>query len=355
MSFAKLLFDKSRAPFIFLLLIFLALTGFTAETTTEQKIDQLIQTYMKQHAIPGLALAVIMNGKLFILKGYGYGNVQTHKPVTTQTLFALGSISKVLTAFAVMKLVQEDKIHLDDSILTYIPDAPPSWQEVNISQLMSHSSGIPQYHGPHLPWQQLWETMAAKAMQFSPGTSVRYNNFAYIVLGRVIEKVSQQSLENYLQYSMFKPLNMMQTGFPVLLFPSGLASGYRSREGSILPNANQTPWLQMWGSGGIVSNIIDMAKWDMAITAEELLSPSSYRRMWMPVFLKNGQPAGHKDWAWSLGGWQVSYRHGKLVAFKNGAIRGYSSWMVRHIDDHLSIILLTNSNKVPLQRIAEQI
>ncbi|CEK11755.1 serine hydrolase domain-containing protein [Legionella hackeliae] len=346
---------KSTLILIFGFLFSQWLYGSAPTLTIGQQIDTIVANNMQQHGIPGLAIAVLKDGKPLLMKGYGYADVQQKQLVTLKTLFAIGSISKVLTAFALMSLVQEGKINLDDSVLKYIPKAPPQWQAVTIRQLLSHTSGIPQHQGPHLPWGQIWTMMANKPMEFTPGTAVKYNNFGYIVLGRVIENVSQQSLDIYLNQTIFTPLIMRNTGFPANLFPPGLATGYRVNAGEVpMPNPNKKPWLQMWSSGGIVSTISDMAKWDRAMSAGKILSVSSYRQMWSPVFLKNGQPAGHKNWAWSLG-WQVSYTSDELVAAKNGAIRGYSSWIVRHIDNHLSIIILTNTNKVPLKRIARQI
>lgn len=319
----------------------------------EQNVDQLVAADMQQYHIPGLALAVLYKGEPVLIKGYGYADLQG-RPVKTETLFGIGSVSKSITAFAVMILVQQGKINLDASLLKYLPDAPKQWQSVTIRQLLSHTSGIPQHQGPHLPWLRIWQKLANKPMQFSPGTDFKYNNFGYIVLSRVIEKVSQRSLSDFLAENLFTPLNMQQTGFPDTLRPPGLAAGYRVINNKVVPNPNRTPWSQMWGSGGIVSCISDMAKWDAAMTKGKLLQSASYREMWGPVFLQDGQPSGRKGWSWALG-WQVSYFGNKLVAQKNGAIRGYGSWMVRHIDEQISIIILVNTNHVPLRRIANKI
>ncbi|KTD64916.1 beta-lactamase [Legionella santicrucis] len=346
---------KKSLVFLLCLTIFFPFT-FTNATpeATKQKIDQVVTAFMQNNHVPGLSLAVLKDGKPFLIKGYGYANIATKSLVDTQTLFGIGSVSKVITAFALMTLVQEGKINLNDSILDYVPKAPQQWRNVTIRQLLSHSSGIPQHHGPHLPWIKVWSDLAKKNMQFQPGTAIAYNNFGFAVLGRAIENVSHQSLIDYLSQTIFIPLGMNHTGLPDSLFPPNLATGYQVKEGRITPNPNQKPWQQMGGSGGIVSNISDMSKWDNAMSAGKILTPSTYRQMWAPVFLKNGEPAGNQNWAWSLG-WQVSSINGKHLAFKNGAIRGYSSWIERHLDDHVSIIILTNTNHVPLKRLAQRI
>ncbi|AWN74909.1 serine hydrolase domain-containing protein [Legionella anisa] len=346
-----------KNSFRFLLCFTLFLPLKCANATSEvikQKIDNTVTVFMQKNNVPGLALAVLKDGQPLLIKGYGYANIETKTPVDAQTLFGIGSVSKVITAFALMTLVQEGKINLNNSVLDYVPKAPEQWQNVTIQQLLSHSSGIPQHHGPHLPWIKVWNNLAKKPMQFPPGSATTYNNFAYGVLGRVIENASHQTLGDYLSNTIFNPLGMNHTGFPNSLFPPNLATGYQSKEGKVTPNPNQNPWRQMWGSGGIVSNISDMAKWDNAMSAEKILTPATYRQMWAPVFLKNGTLAGHKNWAWSLG-WQISSINGKRLAFKNGAIKGYSSWIERHLDDHVSIIILTNTNHVPLKRLAKRI
>ncbi len=325
-----------------------------APEVIKQKIDHTVTVFMQNNNVPGLSLAVLKDGKPFLIRGYGYANLATKTPVDKKTLFGIGSVSKVITSFALMTLVQEGKMNLSDSILDYVPKAPQQWRNVTIIQLLSHSSGIPQHSGPHLPWIKVWKELAKKNMQFQPGTAVAYNNFGFVVLGRAIENVSHQSLIDYLSHTIFIPLGMNHTGLPNSLFPPNLATGYQTKEGQIIPNPNQKSWQQMGGSGGVVSNISDMAKWDNAMSAGKILTPAAYRQMWTPVRLTNGEPAGNQNWAWSLG-WQVSSINGKHRAFKNGAIRGYSSWIERHLDDHVSIIILTNTNHVPLQRLARLI
>lgn len=317
-------------------------------------IDRIINQAMQQDGIPGLAVGVTQNGEPVLMKGYGFANMQTQQPVTANTRFGIGSVSKVITGFAVMNLVQQGKIGLDDSILKYIPDAPAQWKAVTIRQLLSHTSGIPQHQGPNLPWKKTWAEMANQPMEFKPGSSFKYNNFGFKLLGRVVEIASGQSLPDYLNATIFAPLGMSQTGFPNTLLPQGLAMGYRYANGQVRMNANEKPWIQMWGSGGIVSTITDMVAWDLAMYAGKILEPATYRLMWTPVFLTNGQPSGRNGLSWALG-WQVSYRNGKLVAQKDGAIRGYSSFMVRHIDDKITVIILTNNKKTHLRKLAKQI
>lgn len=321
---------------------------------TGQQIDTVVNQAMQRNGIPGLVLGITMNGAVVWVKAYGYADLQNQKLANVNQLFGIGSVSKVITSFAVMNLIQEGKINLDDSILKYIPEAPAQWQEVTIRQLLSHSSGIPQHVGPYLPWSSVFNAMANQPMQFAPGTDIKYNNFGFILLSRVVELVSGQPFGSYLQTHLYSPLSMNQTGFPSARIPGNMALGYRYQNGEMQPNQNDRPWLQMWGSGGIVTTINDMLRWDLAMYQGALLSPETYRLMWTPVYLKDGQPAGKNNWSWALG-WQVSYRNNKLVAFKDGAIRGYSTFFVRHIDDKISVFVMTNATKTNLRPMANAI
>lgn len=315
----------------------------------KQQIDQIVQTQMQQQHIPGLALAVLVDGEPFYIHGYGKANIENGAPVTVETLFGIGSCSKALTAFAVMLLVDAGKINVNDSIKHYIRDAPESWRPVTIRQLLSHTSGIPQHQGPHLPWSKIWRQLAARPLQFMPGSQTKYNNFGYKVLSHLIEVVSGQKYGHFMKERIFKPLGMVHTSLPAQLYPPGLAVGYKTQNNQMRLAHHQHPWRQMWGSGGIVTNILNFARWDQALTRQELLSPQAYQLMWTPVLLNNGQPSG-----WCLG-WQVRHQKGITKYSKDGGIIGYRSQIIRQVTDRISLIFLTNTSPVLFGRLAKPI
>lgn len=304
----------------------------------KQKIDSLVLEQMRIQQLPGLALAVLIDGKPFYLKGYGKADIASGRPVATDTLFGIGSCTKAMTAFAVMQLVQEGRINLNKSVRSYLPGPPPQWQSVTIRHLLSHTSGIPLHSGPHLPWGAVWSQMAGLPLRFEPGERTEYNNFGFIVLSRVIEEVSGQSYDQFINNRLFIPLAMNSTGIPDMLYPPGLATGYKTNGTVVTPNTQHRPWIQMGGAGGVVSSITDLAKWDMAMTRGELLTPASYKQMWTPVMLNNGRPSG-----WCLG-WQISRPGLPLSVSKDGGIAGYRSTIIRHIDEGVNLIFLSNTS-----------
>lgn len=305
-----------------------------------ESIDQTILQEMNRQKIPGFAAAIIVKGNVLHAKGYGYSDLQAKIKVTPQTLFGIGSVSKAMTAFLVMLLKSSGQINLDDSIRKYLSSAPIDFDGVTIRELLSHTSGIPNYQGPHLPWTQTWKKISKKSFQFEPGTSVKYNNFGYIVLTRLIEKVTGKTYSEFLKEKLLNPLNMHATKIPDDLYPQGIASRYHIADGKISHAKNLKPWKQMSGSGGIVSNLEDLIKWDKAMSAKKILSADSYKEMWSPQILKNGQSSG-----WGLG-WHLFQGKGKLIAKKDGGIAGFRSLIVRHIDDEISLIFLSNANPV---------
>ena len=334
---------------ILFFLIFLTHIGHTQEVPLKQAIDQIVIQQMKKQDIPGMAIAILIHGEPFYLQGYGFAQLDPKKLFHLETLFGIASCSKVLTAFGIMQLVDEGRIHVEDSIKLYLAEAPESWRNVTIRQLLSHTSGIPQHQGAYLPWTKTWHQLAKKSFEFTPGTRTKYNNFGFIILCRLIEVVSRQSYEVFMKQRVFNPLGMHQTQIPFALLPPGIAIGYVSKDGEINAHPNQRQWHEMWGSGGIVSTIIDLAKWDQALTQKKLLSTKAYDLMWTPVYLLNNKASG-----WCLG-WQIHKRQGKWTATKDGAIAGYRSLIVRHLTDEITCILLANKTPANLGPIAQSI
>jgi CubicO group peptidase (beta-lactamase class C family) len=330
-------------------LTFLFCTGYAQLIPVKQAMDQLVLQQMKAQQIPGLALAILIDGEPFYLQRYGFAQLEPKKAFNLETLFGIASCSKVMTAFGVMLLVDEGRIHIEDSIKKYLPEVPESWRAVTVQQLLSHTSGIPQNQGNYLPWIKTWNQMAKQPFEFIPGTKTKYNNFGFIVLCRLIEVVSHQPYERFMRQRIFNPLGMHQTQIPSQLMPPEIAMGYTITHQEVKPSANQRHWIEMWGSGGIVSTIIDLAKWDQALTHQKILSPQAYTLMWTPVNLLNGKPSG-----WCLG-WGISEKKGQWTATKDGAITGYRSLIVRHLTDQITCIVLANVTPAQLGKIAQPI
>ncbi|MES2323615.1 MAG: serine hydrolase domain-containing protein [Pseudomonadota bacterium] len=255
-------------------------------------VDDFIQAELAAKNIPGLALAVIQNGKVVYSKGYGYADLARKIPVTTEQRFQIGSITKQFVATAVMILVDEGRIGLDQKIGSYLGSVPPQWQEMTVRHLLNHSSGLKENtyfpgldsHGPYSS-EQMLATLKGDPPIFAPGSSWAYSNPGYELLGILIEKVTGKFYGDFIEDRIFVPLGMTSARVIDSIDTNNSATGY-VRKGS----ANEAQYLATlstgrqsvirFGAGGIEMSATDLAKWDAALLTEKILKQSSLALMW---------------------------------------------------------------------------
>jgi CubicO group peptidase (beta-lactamase class C family) len=192
--------------------------------TYTQAVDAFVATEMAHHHIPGVAVGVYSRGKILLAKGYGLANVELNVPVRPETLFESGSVGKQFVAAAVMMLVQDGKLSLDDSITKYFADAPKTWKPILIKNLLSHTSGLQDYTTSDLTGQtgpfylrldftedQLLSKIEALPTQWAPGEKWAYSNTNYVLLGFLIHRVTGMLNAEFLNKRIFKPLDMTST------------------------------------------------------------------------------------------------------------------------------------------------
>ena len=270
------------------------LVGLAAPMST--KADQIagyIATQMQRLHIPGVSLAIVRDGRVIKAQGYGFANLELKAPATKETVYEIGSNTKQFTAAAIMMLVEEGKIHLDDSITKYFPEAPEAWRSITIRHLLTHTSGIQNHVAvPH--WLDVFKTNLAYEtapardellkmffklpLEFQPGETWAYDNTGYYLLGIVIEKASGKSYWQFLDERIFKPLRMNATRNtdPQPIVPNR-ASGYEWKNDHFENRPVLLPVIA-FSAGSLLSTAEDMAKWDAALYAEKLLkNPVSIR------------------------------------------------------------------------------
>jgi D-alanyl-D-alanine carboxypeptidase len=206
------------------------------------KIDDYLVAQMRQLHIPGLSLAIVRDGGITKAQGYGFANVELKAHATKETVYEIGSNTKQFTAAAIMMLVEDGKVHLDDRITQYFPEAPKAWRDITIRHLLSHTSGIQNHVAvPHWldvfrtnlafetapPRDELLKMFFKLPLEFRPGETWAYDNAGYYLLGIIIEKASGRTYWQFLQERIFKPLGMNATRStdpqPIV---SNRASGY---------------------------------------------------------------------------------------------------------------------------------
>src|ERR1017187_10288088 len=263
---------------------------------TQEAAGNYVREEMQRQHIPGLALLVTRSGKIVRAEGFGLANVELQVPVKPETVFQSGSVGKQFTATAVMMLVEEGKIGLDDPLTKYFADAPASWNDVTIRELLSHTAGFGDYpkdFNYRKDWTEDEELKLIESipLAYPPGTSWQYSNFGYVTLGILIHRVTGEFYGDFLQQRIFQPLGMKTTRIisEADIVPNR-AAGYRLVKVELKNQEWVAPVVNTTAYGSRDFSILDLAKWDAALYTERLLKRSSLDLMWTPAHLKNGQP-----------------------------------------------------------------
>ena len=320
---------------------FLSLAAFAQSS---DKVDDYVQGVMKERQIPGLALLVVQDGKVVRSKGYGFSNVELQVPVKPETLFQSGSIGKQFTATAVMMLAEEGKVGLEDPLTKYFPDAPGTWKNVTVRQLLSHTGGFTDYPEKFDFRRDRTEDEILKVIEgiplaYAPGTKWAYSNLGYATLGILIHRASGKFYGDFLQERVFGPLGMTTTRIisEEDIIPNR-AAGYRLVKGQLKNQEWVSPSLNTTADGSLYFSILDLQKWDAALTPGKLLKKSSFDEMWTIANLKDGQPnSGHYGF-----GWFLESVHGHPIIEHEGAWQGFNTSINRYVNDKLTVVVLTN-------------
>lgn len=325
-----------------------------------ERVDETVKQAMAKNHIPGVSIAVVRQGKIVMTKGYGLANLESMRRASPESIYQLASVSKQFTATAIMKLVEAGKINLDAPIRTYLTDIPEAWSKVAVRHLLAHTSGVRSY--TELPGffangnqrkdyshKELIDLVRNLPLDFEPGTQWHYNNTGYYLLGMMIEQVSGQSYEQFLAQNIFKPLGMAHTRLNSRadVIPERVI-GYSWRGGE-WGNAEFVSPTQPFSAGALVSNVLDMAKWDAALYGDTILKKESLEQMWTRAVLKSGEKA---DYGF---GWGLEERNKRRVVQHGGGIDGFSTQISRFIDDKLTVIVLTNCDGGRAEKIANDV
>ncbi|MEO8452237.1 MAG: serine hydrolase domain-containing protein [Gemmatimonadota bacterium] len=304
-------------------------------------VDRFIRAEMARRHVPGVALAVVRSGRLVKAVGYGLADVEDDIPVTTQTVFKIGSVSKQFLASGVMLLAQDGKVNIDDPVEKYIAGTPETWRGITLRHLLSHTSGILREGPAFDPYKVQADSVViqsafAAALDFPTGSKWQYCNVCYFTLAEVIARVSGKPWPAFMEERIFAPLAMTATRTTTTtdLVPHR-AHGYAWRNNRYV---NTEEYLALRPSGAFLSTVLDLAKWDMALEDGRVLTAATEEAMWTPIGLTGGARYAY-GFGWSLDslGTHRQVHHG-------GALPGFRAEFARFPADHLTVIVLTNSD-----------
>jgi CubicO group peptidase (beta-lactamase class C family) len=326
---------------ITLFLLISALSYGQADST-----DLIIQKIMKEQKIVGLSLAVIKNGKPVVNKGYGLANAEHNVPVTAETVIRLGSISKQFFTTAILKLQEEGKLSIEDSVHKFFPDAPETWRPILVKHLMSHTSGLKRESPAYDNNKMISDLTIIKAayplpLDFKTGDKYQYCNLAYYMLAQIITQISGMPWQDYIKEKLFIPAGMKNSGMTdfYLIIPNR-ASGYMQKKGLLV---NADAMYAVRPSGGFLSTSTDMILWDKVLREKNtILKKESWELLWSPFIKTSDKPESKAYYGF---GWFIDERNGHKVIEHGGANVGFRSYYTRFEKDDLSIIIMTNTDE----------
>lgn len=309
------------------------------------QVDDYVKAQMSEKHVPGAAIAVVKNGRVVKMQGYGLANVELNVPVTKDTVFEIGSVSKQMTAAAIMLLVEDGKINLDEKISKYLPNTPESWKNVSVRHLLTHTSGIKSYTGlsgfalsERMTRDDFIKKIAAEPLDFPTGERYTYSNSGYSLLGYIIESASGKNYWVFMRERIFAPLGMTATfdRDPQFIVPNR-ADGYEWANGRLVGRDYELT--DLFAAGAIVSTIEDLTRWEAGMAGDKFLKAESKAQMWTPLTFNNGEHFGYGF------GWNVTdFRAHKLISH-GGQTAGFAANVSRYVNDNTTVIVLTNSGE----------
>lgn len=356
---------KNFLRYFLLVSLFLsfACLSTNAQKISSRQIDKIVEKTLKSFNVPGMAVAVIKDGKLVIAKGYGITSIDSKKEVDKNTLFAIASNSKAFTTASLAILVEQKKLAWDDKVTKYIPEFKMYnsfvTEEFTIRDLLTHRSGLGLGAGDLMVFPTINSFTVADIIHnlryLKPVSSFRtkydYDNLLYIVAGEVIERVSGDTWVDFVEKNIMKPLNMNTSAgsFLTLKDTSNIASPHIPVNGK-LQITSRCYSTTLNAAGGIYASVSDMSKWVSAqlnkgeYNGKKIFSKRSSFEMWKPNTIKNAWAMSHYKTnfkAYALG-WEVEDLNGHKQVSHTGGLPGMVTQVTMIPDLELGIIVLTN-------------
>ncbi len=311
------------------------------------QIDSAAQAELASTGVPSASIAIVRDGKIAYTHAYGKATLDPPMDARTDMPYSVGSISKQFTATAMLMLVEDGKVSLNDPISRWLPDLTRA-KEVTVREILSHTSGYQDYWPqdyvmPNMlqptTTQHILETWAKKPLDYEPGTRYQYSNTGYVIAGAIIEKASGMPLLKFLRERVFKPLGMesivdVNMGNLAKDAPTGYMR-YALAPPRVAPK--EAPgWL--FAAGELAMTPHDLARWDIGMIDQKLLKPASYKEMQTEVLRKDGLGVNY--------GLGVDVRNvgGHRMIEHGGEVSGFTASNAVFPDDRAAIVVLTNSD-----------
>ena len=356
---ANELASQARAPTI-LATLWVALACLMANSSAQaETVDDYVRSEMVKREIPGLSLAVLRDDRVIKTAAYGVAGIELRVPATVDTIYPLASMTKIFSAVALMRLVEEGRITLDEQVTRILPQLPASWDQVTVRECLSHTSGLPDLltdgiNGTTLggDWDAVLKALGTMPVA-KPGEKSVYNQTGYVLLGMIIEKITGMNYEEYMERRLFNPLELTSLSFgDAWAIVPGRTDFYTalditSDHSKLLVRDGQPVFLHnkilrysskffpdyTAPAGLLNASIRDLVKWEIALFLEKVLKASTLKEMSTPYKLRDGKN----------GDFGLGFTTGKIgpyatVSYEGGA----AAWRLSIPLKHLTVIVLTN-------------
>ena len=344
--------DKStpgcgRRAFLVLAAVLFVPPVWALSPAIESRIDALARQTLADGVAAGLVVAVGEQGSPTFERGYGVANLEWNAPVTTDTVFRIGSITKQFAAASVLLLAEQKKLSLDDRFARYFPDFPRG-NEITLRQLMNHTSGIHSYPGKTeraivpvgISVADMVKHIGELGYDFEPGTKWEYSNSGYFLIGAVIEQVSGRTFREFARQPLFEPLDLTHTAVDSNdeIVPKRASPYFRdaARKGAF-ENADYIHMSVPHAAGAIRSTAGDLIKWTAALHGGRVLSAASYKEMTTPASVR-----GKEDAKYGLG-LHLLEQQGHRLINHDGGIEGFEASLTYVVDSRTTVVVLANT------------
>jgi D-alanyl-D-alanine carboxypeptidase len=313
-------------------------------------IDSIVELFLFADATPGMSVAVVRGADTLLMKGYGVADVEKGTAVTPETVFPIASVTKSFTAAGIMRLVEDGRLRLDDTVGEVLPDYTGPGRRATIHHLLNHTSGIPSYTRTASPYwdavdrdrtnAEMLALFAAEPLEFEPGSDFRYNNSGYYLLGRIIERVSGNSYGEFVAAALGRPAGLEHTALCYdVAAAADRANGYESRIRGPVPAATVSLRAHE-AAGALCSTPRDLVRWVRALDQGRAVTATSYARM---TAVSASSSLGRRGESFDFGyGLFTQELNGHPVVGHTGGISGFTAVMTHFPQDQLTIAVLAN-------------
>lgn len=348
-----------RCRRIFALVMLAAPVGLRAQGTSvkAEELDSIIRKAVVDKQLIGVSVGVMQNGKVILAKGYGVRDIASKAAVTPSTMFAIGSVTKQFTCSAMLMLAEQHKLSLKDPVAKYFPNLTRA-KDITLIDLGGHLSGYRDYYPLDFVDQEMQKPQTADAiiteyatrpLDFEPRSRYSYSNTGFLILGRVIEKVSGQPFGSVLSTRIFQPLSLSRTAYEPKMSGADMARGYTSF--ALADPFPADPEAAGWAgpAGAIWSTPTDLLAWDRSLLDRKLLSDSSYRVLTTPQRLTDGRSSGYGC------GEGVNDRGLGVVLSHGGAVSGFVAQNTVIPSTRSAVVVLSNSDFSPIGALNQEL